>query len=68
MAEGDATVMAPIDYTRLVFAIVLGYLLFAELPNAITMLGAGIIIGSTLYITIRESRLGVAKTPPDRNE
>lgn len=68
MAEGDATVMAPIDYTRLIFAIVLGYLLFAELPNAITMLGAGIIIASTLYITIRESRLGVPKTPPDRNE
>jgi drug/metabolite transporter (DMT)-like permease len=68
MAEGDATVMAPIDYTRLVFAILLGYLLFAELPNVVTMLGAGIIIGSTLYITIRESRLGVPKTPPDRNE
>jgi drug/metabolite transporter (DMT)-like permease len=68
MAEGDATVMAPIDYTRLIFAIVLGYLLFAELPKAITMLGAAIIIASTLYITIRESRLGVPKTPPDRNE
>ncbi len=25
MAEGDAMVMAPIDYTRLVFAIILGY-------------------------------------------
>lgn len=68
MAEGDATAMAPIDYSRLVFAIVLGYLLFAEVPNALTMLGAGIVIASTLYITIRESRLGVPKTPPDRNE
>jgi drug/metabolite transporter (DMT)-like permease len=66
MAEGDATVMAPVDYSRLVFAIVLGYLLFGEIPNSLTMLGAGIIIASTLYITIRESRLGVPKTTPDR--
>jgi drug/metabolite transporter (DMT)-like permease len=68
MAEGDATVMAPLDYSRLVFAIVIGYLLFGEIPNGLTMLGAGIIIASTLYITIRESRLGVPKTTPDRVE
>jgi len=68
MAEGDATVMAPVDYSRLVFAIILGFLLFGEIPNSLTMLGAGIIIASTLYITIRESRLGVPKTPPDRPE
>lgn len=66
MAEGDAGVMAPMDYTRLIFAIVLGYLLFAEIPNLLTMVGAAIIIGATLYITIRESRLGVPKTPPER--
>lgn len=68
MAEGDAVVMAPIDYTRLVFAIVIGLLLFSELPNTMTLAGAGIIIVSTLYITIRESRLGVPKTPPVRTE
>jgi drug/metabolite transporter (DMT)-like permease len=58
MAEGDAMVMAPIDYTRLVFAIVLGYALFREVPNGVTMLGAGVIIASTLYITWREAQLG----------
>jgi drug/metabolite transporter (DMT)-like permease len=68
MAEGDATVMAPVDYSRLVFAVILGFLLFGEIPNSLTMLGAGIIIASTLYITIRESRLGVPKTPPNRPE
>jgi drug/metabolite transporter (DMT)-like permease len=68
MAEGDAAVMAPVDYTRLVFAIVLGYLLFADIPNALTMSGAGIVIASTLYITIRESRLGIPKTLPERAE
>ena len=68
MAEGDAAVMAPVDYTRLVFAIIFGYLLFGDIPNALTMTGATIIIASTLYITIRESRLGVPKTPPARTE
>jgi drug/metabolite transporter (DMT)-like permease len=68
MAEGDAAVMAPVDYTRLVFAIVLGYALFREVPSAMTMAGAAIIIGSTLYITLRESRLGVPKNPPARVE
>lgn len=61
MGEGDAAVMAPVDYTRLVFAIVFGYLLFGDVPNAVTMMGAVVVMGSTLYITVRESRLGVAK-------
>ena len=68
MSEGDAMVMAPLDYTRLVFAIVLGYFWFSEIPNSLTLLGAGIIIASTLYITVRESRLGVPKTTPERVE
>jgi len=68
MSEGDAIVMAPLDYTRLVFAIVLGYLWFSEVPNSLTLLGAGIIIASTLYITVRESRLGVPKMAPERVE
>ncbi len=61
MSEGDAAVMAPVDYTRLIFAIIFGYLLFGDIPNTLTMAGAAIIIGATLYITIRESRLGVSK-------
>lgn len=68
MAEGDAAVMAPLDYTRLVFAIFFGYVVFGEVPNVLTLCGALIIIASTLYITIRESRLGIPKTPPARTE
>ncbi|GFE78251.1 multidrug transporter [Steroidobacter agaridevorans] len=68
MAEGDAMVMAPIDYTRLIFAIVLGYALFGEVPNSVTMLGAGVIIASTLYITWREAQLGQPKPEAQRAE
>lgn len=63
MALGDAAAMAPIDYTRLVFAILLGLLLFAEVPNAVTMFGAAIVIGSTLYITLRELKAKPEQKP-----
>jgi drug/metabolite transporter (DMT)-like permease len=64
MAAGDAVAMAPIDYTRLVFAVLLGLALFQEVPNLTTMLGAAIVIAATLYITIRESRLKKPPPPP----
>jgi len=63
MAVGDAVAMAPIDYTRLVFAILLGLVLFQEVPNLLTMAGAAVVIVATLYITIRESRLKAAPPP-----
>jgi S-adenosylmethionine uptake transporter len=47
----------------LIFALVLGYALFGDVPNAVTMLGAAIVIGSTLYITLRELKLGAVKAP-----
>jgi drug/metabolite transporter (DMT)-like permease len=65
MSEGDAAAMAPIDYTRLIFAIALGYALFGDVPNAVTMAGAAVVIASTLYITLREMKLGVKKTPEE---
>lgn len=63
MAAGDAAAMAPIDYTRLVFALVLGFVLFAELPNLMTMLGALVVIAATLTITWREARQAREKPP-----
>jgi drug/metabolite transporter (DMT)-like permease len=63
MALGDAAAMAPIDYTRLVFAILFGLALFHEVPNWITMLGALIVIGSTLVITLRELRFKQKPAP-----
>jgi drug/metabolite transporter (DMT)-like permease len=68
MSIGDAAVMAPIDYTRLVFAVALDYLLFDDVPNTMTMIGAGIVIGSTIYITLRESQLGRPQPAPSRVE
>ncbi len=54
---GEASALAAVDYARLLFAVAAGYFVFAELPDRYTVLGAAIIIISTLYITIREARL-----------
>ena len=54
----EATAVDPVDYARLLLATGFGFALFAELPDRWTALGAAIIIGSTLYITRREARLG----------
>jgi hypothetical protein len=48
--------------------VILGYALFDDVPNTMTMLGAGIVMASTIYITLREARLGNSKPPPQRVE
>jgi drug/metabolite transporter (DMT)-like permease len=51
---GDAAAMAPMDYTRLIFAAGAGFLLFDEVPSVMTLAGAAVVVASTLYITWRE--------------
>lgn len=57
MKAGDAAAMAPIDYTRLIFSAAAGYFLFSEIPTIWTLIGAAIVVASTLFITIREQQL-----------
>ncbi|PRY92835.1 drug/metabolite transporter (DMT)-like permease [Hasllibacter halocynthiae] len=61
--RAEATTVAPMQYSQIVWATVLGALLFAEAPDGWTLLGAGIVIGSGLYILLRESRGASATTP-----
>ena len=56
LRAGEVTVVAPFDYTRLLFAAGFGYLFFAEIPGVSTWIGSALIIASTLYITLRETR------------
>lgn len=46
----DATVISPVDFTRLPFAAAIGYVAFGESPDFWTLLGAVIIMASILYI------------------
>ena len=60
-----AATIAPFEYTALLWATLLGYLLWGELPDAVTLVGASIVIASGLYILYRETRRpGQAKPKP----
>lgn len=56
MQIGDAAAMAPIDYMRLVFAVLVGLVIFHDVPQLATIMGAAVVVGSTLFITWREAR------------
>ena len=60
---GEATVVVPFDYGRLIFAGIFGYVLFAEVPDRWSVAGAVIIVGATVYIAWREAQFGRAPTP-----
>ena len=56
MKSADATIVAPIDFTRLLWAAIVGYVVFGEVPEGWTWLGSIMIIASVTYIAYRESR------------
>jgi len=60
---GEATAVAPFDYFRLLFAGLFGYLLFGDVPTPQTLMGAGLIVASTLYIARREAVLARLPAP-----
>ncbi|PIB26195.1 hypothetical protein BFP76_13900 [Amylibacter kogurei] len=53
---GDAAVIAPFAYLRLVILGIAGYLMFDETPDQLTLIGAAVIIAATFYITQRERK------------
>ena len=59
---GDAAVIAPIVYLRLVLIAIGGYLIWDEVPTLWDVIGASIIISAALYIAHREARLSRAKS------
>lgn len=53
---GEATSIASLDYTRLLYATIFGVMIFGQWPGLNTFLGAGIIIAASLYTVHREAR------------
>ncbi|MBO6948698.1 MAG: DMT family transporter [Rhodospirillales bacterium] len=55
--NAEASQVAPYTYTNLIWASIIGFILFGTLPDIWTYIGAGIIIGSGLYIMRRERKI-----------
>lgn len=56
MRTGELSVVAPFRYTRLVFALILAMAVFGERPDAMTLAGSALIVGSGLYTLLRSRR------------
>ncbi len=54
---GEVGFVAPFRYTALVWALALGWLVFGDWPDALTLLGAAVVVGSGLFTIWREARL-----------
>ena len=56
----EASVLAPMIYSQILYATLFGWLLFGSVPDARTALGVLIIVASGLYVWLRERRLADA--------
>ena len=62
--RGDAAVVAPMQYSQILWAGFYGLVFFDEIPDAQTLVGAGIIILSGIYIVLRETLRGASSKAP----
>lgn len=61
---GEAVIVAPMQYSQMLWATAYGYVLFNERPDMGTLAGSLIIIGSGIYIVLRETRSGASEHQP----
>ncbi len=57
----DASVIAPFDYASMLFALVIGYAVFDEVPTRPMLLGAALVIAAGIIIILRERHLGLQR-------
>jgi len=59
--HAPASLVAPLDYTTMIWAYVLGYVLFSELPTVTVYIGSAIVAGAGLFVIWRERQLGLRR-------
>jgi drug/metabolite transporter (DMT)-like permease len=62
--HGNAGIISSFRYSRMIFALIIGYIAFREVPDLPTIVGATIIIASGLFTLFREARLLRASPSP----
>jgi drug/metabolite transporter (DMT)-like permease len=63
---GDASVIAPFDYTSMVWALIASFFVFGVWPTHTVLLGAAIVISAGLFVIYREHRLGIVRNRSKR--
>ncbi|MBA5776622.1 DMT family transporter [Stappia sp. F7233] len=64
MRTGDVTFVAPFRYSMIVWAILLGYAVWGDVPDALTLAGTFVVVASGIYSFFRERSLALAGTRP----
>jgi drug/metabolite transporter (DMT)-like permease len=62
MRHADASVIAPLEYASMLWAVISGFWVFGEVPGVWVAIGAGVIIASGIVVVVSERR-GDAATP-----
>jgi drug/metabolite transporter (DMT)-like permease len=57
--HAELSVVAPFEYTSLVFSVIIGFLFFGDVPTWFMLVGGVIVVGSGLFIIYRERQLGL---------
>ena len=57
--RAPASVVAPFDYTGMIFALLWGYFLFGDLPDRLVLIGAAIVSSAGIFVILREHQLGI---------
>jgi len=67
-ARGEASFIAPFEYTALLWAILLDLIIWRDTPAVATLFGATVIIGSGLYVAYREKLASKTSSTPVRKQ
>lgn len=59
-----ASTVSPFLYFQLISMVALGYLVFGDRPDAMTLVGSSIVIASGIYLVHRERQAGISQPPP----
>lgn len=68
--HAEVSVVAPFEYTSLVLSLIVGYLVFSDVPTVEMLIGAAIVVSAGIFIILREHALGLDRrkarevTPP----
>lgn len=55
----EASLLAPFDYSSMLWTLVIGVVIFDEIPTPTVLIGASVIIGAGIFVLLRERRLGI---------
>ena len=58
---GDASLIAPFEYSTMLWAVAIGWFIFGEWPATAVLIGATIVITSGIYVILREQQLGLLR-------